>query len=90
MAHIHLEDPGKNVGGVVAWLYPAGPPPQLIEGKTNGILAEGVISADDLVGELEGHSLWDLIEEIKAGNTYVNVHTTAYPKGELRGQISEN
>jgi hypothetical protein len=28
-----------------------------------------------------------LIEEIKAGNTYVNVHTTQHPGGEIRGQI---
>jgi hypothetical protein len=28
-----------------------------------------------------------LVADIKAGNAYVNVHTTAHPGGEIRGQI---
>jgi hypothetical protein len=30
----------------------------------------------------------DLVAEIDSGNTYVNVHTNAFPGGEIRGQIS--
>ncbi len=86
MAHIHMAPAGTN-GGVVVWLYPASPPPQLIEGRFNGVLAEGVITADNLVGALAGQSLGDLVDAMKAGNTYVNVHTTANPGGEVRGQI---
>jgi hypothetical protein len=86
MAHIHLAPAGVN-GPVVAWLYPAGPPPQLIEGRFNGVLAEGVITAADLVGPLAGADLGDLVDEIVAGNTYVNVHTSQFPGGEVRGQI---
>lgn len=86
MAHIHLAPTGEN-GGVVAWLYPDGPPPQLIEGRTQGVLAEGTITADDLVGGLAGEDLDDLLTEMRAGNTYVNVHTTTNPGGEIRGQI---
>ncbi|WP_372638352.1 CHRD domain-containing protein [Fodinibius sp.] len=86
MAHIHHAPAGEN-GGVVAWLYPSAPPPQLIEGPFQGILAEGTITADDLVGSLEGESLDALLDEIKAGNTYVNVHTVEHGGGEIRGQI---
>lgn len=86
MAHIHLAPAGVN-GPVVAWLYPEGPPPQLIEGRFNGVLATGVITADDLVGPLAGASLADLVAAIEAGGTYVNVHTVANPGGEIRGQI---
>lgn len=86
MAHIHNAPAGEN-GGVVVWLYPSSPPSQLIEGSFQGVLAEGTITADDLVGSLEGQPLDVLIEEIKAGNTYVNVHTEQYPAGEIRGQI---
>lgn len=86
MAHIHLAPAGVN-GPVVAWLYPSGPPPQLIEGRFSGVLAEGVITADNLVGPLDGATMEDLIDEIRGGNTYVNVHTSQYPAGEVRGQI---
>lgn len=89
MAHIHLAPVGVN-GGVVVWLFPAGPPPGLIEGKTNGILAEGVITADSLTGDLAGEPLDALISELEAGNAYVNVHTVAFGGGEIRGQISLN
>jgi hypothetical protein len=40
-----------------------------------------------LVGPLAGATLDDLIEEFKADNAYVNVHTEQYPAGEVRGQI---
>lgn len=87
MSHIHMAPAGQN-GGVVAWLYPSGPPPQLIEGRFSGVLATGTITADDLTGALEGEPLSTLVEAMQAGNTYVNVHTTAVPSGEVRGQIS--
>jgi hypothetical protein len=86
MAHIHLGPAGVN-GPVVVWLYPDAPPPQLIPGRFSGVLAEGTFTADDLVGPLAGMSLEALIDEIVAGNTYVNVHTSQYPGGEVRGQI---
>jgi hypothetical protein len=31
--------------------------------------------------------LEDLLEAMRSGNTYVNVHTSQYPGGEIRGQI---
>ena len=86
MAHIHVAPAGAN-GPVVVWLYPEAPPPQLIEGQFNGILATGVITDDHLVGQLEDESLADLVELIRAGNTYVNVHTSQHMGGEVRGQI---
>jgi hypothetical protein len=85
MAHIHLGAAGTN-GGFVAWLYPM----LLIPGTTNGILAEGVIKEVNLVNALAGKPLSDLVDAMSAGNAYVNVHTTAYPGGEIRGQIFGN
>ncbi len=86
MAHLHLAPAGSN-GGVVVWLYPDGPPPQLIPGRTNGTLATGTITADDLVGGLAGQDLDALVEAIEAGGVYVNVHTPDHPGGEIRGQL---
>jgi hypothetical protein len=86
MAHIHLAPAGQN-GPVVLWLYPSGPPPQLIPGVTNGVLSTGVVTSANLVGQLAGASLADLVDLIVAGNAYVNVHTSQFPAGEVRGQI---
>lgn len=88
MAHIHCcADAGANAG-VAVWLYPEdGPPPALIEGRHSGTLATGTITSADLVGDFAGLSLGDLVDEIVAGNAYVNVHTTQNPGGEIRGQL---
>ncbi|MGH7455091.1 MAG: CHRD domain-containing protein, partial [bacterium] len=67
-------------------------------GRTDGVLAQGTITAANLVGPLAGHPLSDLISAMRAGNTYVNVHTNDgvglpdtgpgdFPGGEVRGQI---
>lgn len=87
MAHIHNAPAGQN-GSVVVWLYPeVGPPPQLIDGRFDGVLAESTITADDLVGPLAGEPLDELVSIIREGNAYVNVHTRSNPAGEVRGQI---
>jgi hypothetical protein len=86
MAHIHLGAAGEN-GPVVAWLYPSAPPAQLVPGRSSGVLATGTITDADLVGPLTGMTMADLIEAIEAGDTYVNVHTSRNPAGEVRGQL---
>lgn len=85
MAHIHLGQPGET-GGVVVWLHGDGAP-ELIEGRFSGTLATGTITDDDLVGALAGQTVEDLLDEIRDGNAYVNVHTTRNMAGEIRGQI---
>ena len=86
MSHIHVAPAGVN-GGIVVWLYPSAPPASLIPGRTDGILAEGVITDADVVGSLAGTGIAGLLAEIRAENTYVNVHTSQFPPGEIRGQI---
>jgi hypothetical protein len=85
-AHIHLAPAGAN-GPFVLWLYPDGAPAQLIAGRSQGILAERTVTEADLVGSLAGRPLADLVEHMRSGNAYVNVHTLRYPPGEVRGQI---
>jgi len=87
MAHIHLAAAGQN-GPVVAWLYPPAPPANPIPGESNGVLVEGTITAANLVGPLAGQPLSALIDHMRAGNTYVNLHTVQRPAGEIRGQIT--
>jgi hypothetical protein len=93
-SHIHIGATDVN-GPVVAFLF--GPAPAG-GGRFDGVLAEGTITAANLVGPLAGHPLSDLIAAMEAGNAYVNVHTNDgvaptntgpgdFPGGEIRGQI---
>lgn len=86
MAHIHRGAPGSN-GPIVVWLYPEAPPPSLIPGAFDGVLATGSITAADLVGPLAGMTLDDLLDLLESGNAYVNIHTSQYPSGEIRGPV---
>jgi hypothetical protein len=85
-AHIHLAPAGQN-GGIIVWLYPSAPPAMLIPGRSQGVLHEGTITAGSLVNALAGEPLSRLLDEMSAGNTYVNVHTSQFLPGEVRGQI---
>jgi hypothetical protein len=82
-SHIHLNGAGVN-GPVVAFLFnPATP-----TGTVNGLLAQGTITSATLTGPLAGHSLAELLTDIRSGDAYVNVHTTPnHLGGEIRGQI---
>ncbi|MDR7484522.1 MAG: CHRD domain-containing protein [Armatimonadota bacterium] len=86
MAHIHIAPPGQN-GPIAVWLYPPAPPARLISGVTSGVVQDGLITNANLTGPLQGRTIRDLIAAIEAGNAYVNAHTTAFPGGEIRGQI---
>jgi hypothetical protein len=85
-SHIHLGPAGCQCP-VVVFLYPSAPPAVLIPGTTNGVLMTGTITAANLRGSLAGQPLSVLINHMAAGNTYVNVHTSHLPGGEIRGQI---
>jgi hypothetical protein len=86
MAHLHLGASGKN-GPPVVWLYPSAPPAKKIDGPSNGVLSEGSINADNLVGPMAGKTIGDLVAAIRAHNIYVNVHTQEHSDGEIRGQV---
>jgi hypothetical protein len=80
-AHIHLAEAGKN-GPVVLTLFKGGPTEQV-----NGTVAEANVTASNLEGPLKGKDVTDLATAIKNGTTYVNVHSTDFPDGEIRGQL---
>lgn len=93
-AHIHAGASGAN-GPIVAFLYGAVAPGA---GRTDGVLAEGTITAANLIGPLTGMSLAALISLMESGGAYVNVHTNDgvdpintgpgdFPGGEVRGDI---
>ncbi|MEM7203167.1 MAG: spondin domain-containing protein [Planctomycetota bacterium] len=78
MAHLHLGARGVN-----------GP---LVVDMTSGIRAGGQsvsfrATASDLAGPLAGASFVSFLNEVAAGNVYINLHTAQFPGGEVRGQI---
>ena len=92
-AHIHFGQPGVN-GGIVVFLCtnlgngPAGTQPCPAPPAT----ISGTLRASDMVGLAAGQGIApgefeELIQAIRAGKTYVNVHTTKHPGGEIRGQV---
>ena len=82
-------------GPVIVWLFQhEEQAPLLREGRTSGILSQGVITAGDVVVVDDSDAcpggvadFDDLLEKIASGEAYVNVHTLAFPGGEIRGQI---
>ncbi len=86
-AHIHLGQPGVN-GGVIAFLCGGGSKPACPAAPAT---VTGTIIASDIVGPTgQGLAAGDLaaaLRAIRSGFTYANVHTPAFPGGEIRGQI---
>ncbi len=79
MAHLHLGQAGVN-GPIVVDL-------------TAGLRRNSVrfnIKDNDVIGPLAGSEdpFRSLLNELAAGNIYLNIHTAENPAGELRGQIS--
>ena len=83
-AHIHLAEAGKN-GPVVLTLFQGGPTEQV-----NGTVGEANVTASNLEGPMKGKQVTDLVTAMKNGTTYVNVHTTDFPDGEIRGQLKDS
>lgn len=84
-AHIHFGQKDVN-GGVVAFLC-GGPAPACGPNGASGTLdASSVVAGAAAQGIAEG-DFEGLVTAIQTGNAYVNVHTTAFPNGEIRGQV---
>jgi hypothetical protein len=87
VAHIHLGQ-RHTAGGVIIFFCggggkPACPPqPATITGTLDASGVVGPAAQGIAAGEFD-----ELLRAIRAGATYANVHTAAFPAGEIRGQI---
>ena len=93
-AHIHVGQPDVN-GGISVWLCnrtatpPAGVTPEVC--PLRGGTVSGTADATDVVGPasqlITAGEFDELLDAIRAGNAYVNVHSTGVPTGEIRSQV---
>jgi hypothetical protein len=87
-AHIHLGRPGI-AGGVAAFLCGGGGKP--VCPPTGGTVSGTIVAADVVGPTAQGLAVGDfaaLLRAIRSNATYVNVHSTAFPSGEIRGAIT--
>lgn len=83
-AHIHLGAFGQN-GPVVAFLFQSSTPQDFQAGDQ---IAHGTLTAASVIARPGFEpTLANLVERIRQGRAYVNLHTTAHPPGEIRGQL---
>jgi hypothetical protein len=94
-AHIHFGERAQT-GGVAVFLCtnmgngPAGtqacpPPPAEVTGTIRPADVIGPAGQGIAAGEFD-----ELVSAIRAGVAYVNVHSTLYPIGEIRGQFGDD
>src|SRR5215208_1886314 len=102
MAHIHCGRAGFN-GPISVWLYQTdGTPAATGGGAQNGVLSSGTFSPTGVVCPASASfgPAMPLLDAMRAGLTYVNVHTNDgvaptntgpgdFPGGEIRGQLDD-
>jgi CHRD domain len=75
-----------NLGNGPAGTQPCPAPPATISGTITAVDVTNLANERGIsAGELE-----ELVAAIRAGATYVNVHSTRWPGGEIRSQIDGN
>jgi len=86
-SHIHFARPDV-IGGVSAFLCGGGGKPAC---PTTGGTVTGTVVAADVIGPTDKGILAgefaELLRAMRNGATYVNVHSEAWPPGEIRGNI---
>ncbi len=86
-AHIHLGQPGITGGIVIHFCGTGGKPACPASPAT----VSGIVTSIDVVAATpQGIAPGEFAEVVRAlrkGDAYVNVHTSTYPGGEIRGQV---
>jgi hypothetical protein len=92
-SHIHFGN-RYDSGGVSTFLCGGSTKPACPAGTTTEATVTGAIVPSDVIGPAsQGIGEGDfakLVDAIRSGVTYVNVHSPAFPAGEIRGQINND
>jgi len=87
-SHFHFA-PTKVAGGIMIFLCGGGGQPncpQTLSGTFTGTITEANVTPLPAQGIAAG-DLTSALEAVTEGNAYINMHTTMFTGGELRGQI---
>jgi len=88
VAHVHFGQ--RNVAGGVSYFLCGGGGKPPCPASTSGSLTATVTAADVVGPTAQGIAPGDLaaiIQMMRAGFTYANMHTPLHPSGEIRGQL---
>jgi hypothetical protein len=101
-SHIHFGQP-STVGGIIIWLCQtaAVPAPASVAAvtpacpqNTRGGAVTGTIQPAQVLAQsaqgIEAGEFAEVVRAIRAGATYVNVHSSLFPPGEIRGHLHDN
>jgi CHRD domain len=94
-AHIHFGQFSVN-GGIAVFLCsnlpgaPAGTQPCPAEGTVTGTITAANVGAGAAAQGLAAGEFDELVAAIEAGVAYVNVHSSTFPGGEIRGQLADD
>jgi hypothetical protein len=92
-AHIHFGNRFTS-GGVSAFFCGGGGKPSCPPGTTSEAVVTGTIVPADVIGPasqgIAAGEFSELVDAIRAGVTYANVHNSMFPAGEIRGQIDDD
>ena len=102
--HIHIGLP-QNAGSIVLWLCDSATNPSPVattpactennpldtrSGEVSGTLTKADVQALPGNGIAGPTDFAEVIALIRAGKTYVNVHSAVYPSGEVRSQLEHD
>jgi hypothetical protein len=90
-AHIHFGKIHMAGGVMVFFCSNTGTPAGTQACPTNSGTVTGTLSAANVVGPaMQGVTAGDfqaIVDALESDTTYANIHTTAFPAGEIRGEI---